>query len=287
MPIVDDYLLGRSPAFPLGDTTENRTDLTLTQSAAPTGRVRGRVTNSVDGSPVADATVKLRTQSGDPARHTQTNAAGNYFIDEVVPGTYAINAAKQGFLTSTAQTFTLLDKQTLDIDISITPDTPLMNTVYGLVTNQATSIPIANARVVLTPTPGVFTNPTVAMTNNSGQYELCEISDGTQYIISAAEGFYQSGIIPVTVSGGAIVRMDVSLQQYALPQATVNGYITAQNGNPIANACVGLYLINLQGVEILQQMAFTDSSGFYIFGRAAVGTYVVKAKSEKVAAPEE
>jgi len=64
----------------------------------------------------------------------------------------------------------------------------------------------------------------------------------------------------------------------------VHGFITQQNGTPVANACVGLYLVDPQGVENLQQITFTDSRGFYIFGRVAAGTYVVKAKSEKTVA---
>ncbi|MHB8124432.1 MAG: carboxypeptidase regulatory-like domain-containing protein [Desulfitobacteriaceae bacterium] len=283
MSIVDDFLLKRSPAFPLSAEEEKRTDLTLSQAAPQTGRVRGRVTNSVSGSFVADATVKIRTQSGDPVSHTQTNSAGNYIIENIPPGTYTINVTLQGFLISTGQTFSILGGQTLDIDVSLTPDTQPRNTIFGIVTNLATGLTLDGAEVALIPDTGSTANITVAVSNGNGEYLIERIPDSTQSLLAIKHGFYVSSFIPISISGGTILHADISLQPYVVPHSTVNGFITKTNGQPIANACVGLYLINPQNIEILQQVTFTDANGFYIFGRAVAGTYVVKAKSEKVA----
>ncbi len=279
---IDDYLLNRSSSFPLTTEAEARTDLVLSQSAPQTGNVRGRVTNSTDGSFVADATVKLRSQSGNPVAHTVTNSAGNYIMESIPPGTYTINAVKQGFLISSGQTFSILSGQTLAIDISITP-TATYNTIFGTVSNLATSQTIDGALVILTTELGETPDSTVAISNASGEYLIDQIPDSTQILAAVKSGFYVSNFIPISISGGSVVNSDISLQPYALPQATVNGYITSQNGTPIANACVGLYLLNTEGIEVLQQVTFTDVNGFYIFGRAAAGTYVVKAKLEKTA----
>lgn len=281
MPIVDDFLLNRSAAFPLSAEEEKRTDLTLSQAVPQTGRVRGRVTNSVDGSPVADAIVKLRSQSGDPVSHTQTNSAGNYIIESIPPGTYTLNVTKQGFLLSAGQTFSLQGGQTLDLDVSITPDTQPRNTLYGTVTNLATGQPLDGCEVVLVPDQTTPANATVSVSNGKGEYLIERIPDGTQSLLVNKHGFYINSFIPITISGGVILNADVSLQPYNLPHSTVNGFITKPTGQPVANACVGLYLINPQNIEILQQVTFTDANGFYIFGRAVAGTYVVKAKSEK------
>lgn len=279
---VDDYLLNRSASFPLGATQEDRTDLKLMQSAAANGRVRGTATNSVDGLPVANAAIKIRTQSGDPIAHTQTNSAGNYIIEGLTPGTYTVNAAQQGFLTTAGQTFTILGGQTLDMDISITPISGINNTIFGSVTNLATDNPIDGANVVLIQGPGIGENAVAVKSNASGEYLLEGIPDGTRTLIAHLGGYYMSSFIPITISGGVIVNADIALQPDEFPQATVNGYITQQDGTPIENACVGLYLLNISGIEILQQVTFTDSTGFYIFGRATAGNYVVKAKSEKL-----
>lgn len=270
-----------SAPFPLSADEEKRTDLTMTQAAPQTGRVRGRVTNSVDGSPVADAIVKLRSQSGDPISHTQTNPAGNYIIESISPGTYTLNVTLQGFLISSGQTFSIQGGQTLDIDVSITPDTQPRNTIYGTVTDLATGQPLDGVQVVLKPDITTTANDTVAVSNGEGEYLIEKIPDSTQNLLAEIHGYYVSSFIPVTISGDTILQADISLQRYVVPNSTVNGFITDQNGQPLANICVGLYLINPQNIEILQQVTFTDANGFYIFGRAAAGTYVVKAKSEK------
>ena len=282
MPKVDDYLLNRSSSFTLVAAEEDRTDLELTQSAPATGRVRGNVTDSVSGSPVDDATIKIRTQSGDPVDHTQTNPAGNYIIEGLAVGSYTINVALQGYSTSAGYTFTILGGQTLDIDISITPLTVSLNTIFGTVTNLATGNVINGANVVLIQGAGIAENVIAVKSNAAGEYLMEGIPDGTRTLISHLGGYYLSSFIPITISGGSIVQTDIALQADEFPQATVNGFITQQNGTPIENASVGLYLLNdIDGTEILQQITFTDSTGFYIFGRATAGTYVVKAKSEK------
>lgn len=277
---IDDYLLGRSPEFSLDANQEDRKDLSLTQQVAQTGRVRGRVTDSVTGLPIENATVKVRTQSGTPIAHTLTNPGGNYSIDGLPPGTYAINVALQGYLTSPAQVFTISGNQTIDINVSLTPEPVVYNTVYGTITDLTTGDPVEGAEVVLLPDVGSAVNATVAVSNSDGEYLINKVPDSTQSLIVVKSGYYPSAFITVISAGGSKVNTDVAIVPYALPQSTVNGFIRNQSGTPIANAFVGLYLINLQGEEILQQTTFTDSNGFYIFGRAPEGTYVVKAKSE-------
>lgn len=281
---VDDFLLGRSPSFSLGADQEDRKDLNLTQLAAETGRVRGRVTNSATGSPIENATVKVRAQSGTPIAHTQTNPGGNYSIDGLPPGTYAINVALQGYLTSPAQVFTIQGNQTIDINVSLIPEPAVFNTIYGTITDLTTGDTIDGAEVVLIPEIGSAVNATVAVSNSDGEYLINKVPDSTQSLLVVKTGYYPSAFITVISSGGSKLNTDVSIIPYSLPQSTVNGFIKSQSGTPIANAFVGLYLINLQGEEILQQTTFTDANGFYIFGRATEGTYVVKAKSEKDAA---
>lgn len=281
MPRVDDFLLGRSPSFPLDTSAENRTDLSLTQSAPATGRVRGRVTNSLDGSPLDSATVKIRTQAGDPVAHTQTNPGGNYMFDSIAPGTYTINVALHGFVTPAGQTFTLQGGQTLDIAFTMTPEARPLNVLYGVITNEATGLPLFAVKVALVPSTGGMAN-NLSWTNSSGQYLMAEIEDGDYFLAAHTAGFYLTSRIPITISGGQILRTDLAMQPVAVPQGTVNGYIKQQSGTPIPNACVGLYSLDLSGLETLQKVAFTDSNGFYIFGRVTAGTYLVKAKSEKV-----
>jgi hypothetical protein len=149
--------------------------------------------------------------------------------------------------------------------------------------NQATGAVIPDACVALIPNLTTLTDLNIGKTNVSGQFILNQIPDSTQSLGISAEGFYLSNFRSITISGGTIIRSDEVLQQYSLPQATVNGVITNQaDGLPIADACVGLYSLDVTGVEHLQQITFTDSNGLYVFGRVSAGNYVIKAKSEQV-----
>jgi hypothetical protein len=283
MAIIDDFLLNRSDSFTLDATTETRINLALTQAAPSTGNIRGTVTNAVGGAAIADAIVKLRTEPGDPVAHTATNPAGNYIFPNIPTGTYKISVALQGFVTPTYISVTLLAAQTLIVDITLTAESRSRNVIYGTVTNQATGVVISDACVALIPNITTLTDLNIGKSNASGQFMLDQIPDSTQSLGISAEGYYLSNFRSITISGGTIIRSDEVLQQYSLPQATVTGVITNQaDGLPIANACVGLYSLNTEGVESLQQITFTDSDGFYVFGRASAGTYVIKAKSEQV-----
>ena len=280
MPTIDDYLLKRSSPVILGNTQEGRTDLTLTQSSVQTGTIHGTVTNTVTGAPVGGAVVKLRMQSGDPVMHTLTNPAGHYTLTEVTPNTYTINVAMQGYLTSSGQTFTISQNQSITVNAALTPES-VTNTIYGVITNLATGDPINGVYVVLIQNPSAAQNAIQALSNADGEYIITKVPDGTRSLVANFPGYYTSTFIPTEISGGSIVNTDISLQAYQLPQATVNGYIKNQSGNPLVNACVGLYQIDAQGIEILKQITYSDSMGFYIFGRMAAGTYVVKSKTEK------
>ena len=277
---VDDYLLDRSSPFSLGSSEENRTNLTLVQSAAATSNINGTVTNAVTGDHLANVIVKLSTSSGDPVAHTETNPGGNYSLQGIAPGTYTINIALRGFVTPTGQAFTIQGGQTLKIDFAMTPETRPLNDIYGFVTNQSTGLPLADIDVALLNATDLSKVMQVA-TNTSGQYLMCSVVDGSYVISAKGPGFYDASLIPIIISGGSLVRSDITLTAVNLPQSTVNGFIKNSSGNQIPNACVGLYLLDLQGIENLQQVTFSDASGFYIFGRAVAGNYVVKSKSEK------
>lgn len=278
MPVVDLYLLGRTPVFPLGPTEEGRENLSLSSSAPPTGIVRGTVTDP-SGAAVGGATVKLLSSAGAPVDHTETNPAGNYIFNGVAPGSYSIAVAKTGYLTSQDNTFTITGGQQVTINVTLTPSTVPQGTIYGFVTDSATGAPLGGALVILLST---VTGLAVAitLTDAAGEVLFCNQPDGDYLIIADHDGYLQSTASPVTISGGAFVAVSIALLPVPVPQATVNGVITTTAGTPIANACVGLYSVATGGLETLLQITFTDSGGRYLFSRVAAGNYVVKAKAE-------
>ncbi len=283
MPVADQYLLGRSPSFPLAATQEGRTDLALSSSAPPSGIVRGTVSDP-SGAGIGGATVKLITPGGAPVDHQDTNPAGNYIFNNVAPGSYSLVVAKTGYVTSSTVTFTIEGGQQLTIDVTLTPSTTPQGTIYGFVTDSSTGAPLASAPVILTQ-GSPPTAVAITLTDAAGEVMFCEVPDGSYSLLAAgSEGYLASLPSPVTVNGGAFVSISIAMLPVPVPQATVNGFITdAATGNPIPNACVGLYTLDGTGLETLQQVTFTDSGGRYLFSRAGAGNYVVKAKAETTA----
>lgn len=163
-----------------------------------------------------------------------------------------------------------------DFNLSADPLAAL-NSLYGLVLDQSTGTRIAGASVTLTDQQGVTVSTTT--TNSDGQYLLCETANGSYLISAVKTGYELPAPIPVTVTGGQLARTNINLTPDVAVEATVQGFIRDENGNPLPGAFVGLY--SADGVpETLEQTTFTNSSGFYLFGNLPGGNYVVKAKVE-------
>jgi len=69
-----------------------------TAAQPATGSVSGRVT-SVNGVPLRGAEVRVRDPDGRENRLTTTDEQGRYQVDNLLPGTWSVSAAKGGYLT--------------------------------------------------------------------------------------------------------------------------------------------------------------------------------------------
>lgn len=82
----------------------------------PPTRIHGRVTNQVDGEPIAGAKVRLR---GD-IEVALTGADGGYVLAGLVQGTPTVQVSARSFVTATKAT-SLAPGQDQSVDISLTP----------------------------------------------------------------------------------------------------------------------------------------------------------------------
>ena len=96
-------------------TTIIESILQIDEAFAGLGDITGRVTNAVDGSPVAGASIEIRrgvgATAGDLAAATVTNASGSYQVTGLEAGNYTVTAAATGFISS-SYTITVLGNQT-------------------------------------------------------------------------------------------------------------------------------------------------------------------------------
>ncbi|HOV80522.1 MAG TPA: carboxypeptidase-like regulatory domain-containing protein [Bacillota bacterium] len=275
----ESFLLNSSQQFSLATGAENRTDLTL--SPNPDLRTSIITGNVLTGStPVVNALVKVLTPAGDPVDHQFTNAEGNYMTNPLPTGVYQIVAAAPGFLTSAPATVNLPAVTGSFVNFTLTTDPRgSKNTLYGLVLDQVTGKRIAGASVVLADAQGEVAATT--LTDNEGEYILCETADGSYTIAAEKSGYALPAPLPVTVAGGQLAQTNISLSPQVVTESTVQGFIRDPAGNPLAGACVGLYAV-ADSAETLVRITFTNNEGFYLFGGVAAGNYVVKAKQATV-----
>src|SRR5262245_15737755 len=82
----------------------------VVQAQVSTASINGTVTDST-GAVVPEASLLLRnTQTGIETR-TTTNAQGVYVILNILPGTYTVEASKQGFASGKLEPFALVVNQ--------------------------------------------------------------------------------------------------------------------------------------------------------------------------------
>jgi hypothetical protein len=84
-------------------------------SAAQTATLSGTATDA-KGKPIADATVSIKSESGNESVNVHTDGDGNYSIPNLAPGDYSISASGGGLSSKTIKvTITDVAHQTLDL----------------------------------------------------------------------------------------------------------------------------------------------------------------------------
>ena len=104
----------------------------------PTGTVGGRVTDG-SGAAIPGAAVQVRNENTNLLRRASTQAAGEYTVADLAPGTYSVTISKDGFRSAAKKDFELQVDQTVRLDaqlevgsvsesVEIRAEVPLINT---------------------------------------------------------------------------------------------------------------------------------------------------------------
>lgn len=283
--IKTDFLsLNYSSSFSVEGIQEADINLSLPPAEA-TGTVYGVVTDN--GTPVADATVKLFDNTGLPFKHTLTDAEGQYSMDGIPAASYTISAVSTGYRLSPAVGVTLSGGDTTEVNFALTPDTTLsLGAIAGVLTTlvEEKVVPLAGAKITLTNS----TNTVVATTYTvaDGEFAFYDVADGIYTVISTADGYRPSAPMTVTITGGSIANITMSMVADSRAYSgTVSGIIRDQKGTAVAGCFVGLYQIVNAGLatqkETLIATTKSNAEGKYLFGNVAAGQYLVKAKLER------
>ncbi len=117
---------------------------------------------------------------------TFTNSSGQYFAPRLVTGDFIAVANKSGYEQSESAIVTLTGTDIEPLDLSLQVNTVQnVGTVSGIINDQTTLLPIANALVALYSVVGGFeTIVQITRTNNGGRYLFGNVTVG-EYIVKA------------------------------------------------------------------------------------------------------
>ena len=117
---------------------------------------------------------------------TVTNSSGQYFGPRLVSGDFVVIANKNGYEQSESAIVTLTGTDIEPLDLSLQVNTVQnVGTVSGIINDQATLLPIANALVALySVVGGIETIVQIARTNTGGRYLFGNVTAG-EYIVKA------------------------------------------------------------------------------------------------------
>lgn len=249
------------------------------------GRIRGRVTNTVTSAPVEYIEACAQTSQG--ARVcTGTNAAGEYTIEGLAAGSYAISFEpwSQNYLSeyyggakyeSEASRVAVTAESTVTgIDVALTPGSE----IAGTVRDQSTGNPIEDARVCARATVPPFSFPECVSSGAGGAYAITRLSSGDYSVEFSAPGFVEqyyreaetsSEAEKLNLAAGAILsEVNATLQ----PGGSILGRVTsASNGEPLHEVQVCAYPES----EGSGGCARTNSGGEYAITGLATAEYTV------------
>ncbi len=247
---------------------------TIRLQPAP-GKITGTVVTSLDGSPLAGATVSL-AENGDTAF---ADASGNFLLTEAA-GTYTVTVAQAGYASQTLPSFALAAGTTHPLGTITLVANPA--TLSGHVASSAGGAAIAGATVTATSLAGAAPHAApaagrssqarpaqgaspatsfAATTDASGNFTF-QLPPATYTITISAPGFGSRTTSAVNLGPGAVFSFGTLTLD---PLGTITGtVIQASGGAPIQGATVAV-------VGTLNQ-TITDANGRFRLIQSA-GTY--------------
>ncbi len=247
-------------------------------SPAASASIAGSVKNQKSGEPIASAVVLAERIGGLPwSQRAQTDDAGNYILERLIPGLYVLRAEARGYLPEFYNERDQFEQATVvrlveneaktGIDFTLSHGA----TISGLVAAESDNTPIAGAHVVAIR----ILRPDIkhhAVTDENGNYALMALPAGSYAIFAEAAG-YRSEFFDNKRELLQADHVDVSDEQnigdinLALANASaISGKVVdAATNDPVAKAAVIIHPLvtgNMRPRVLLTTL--TNESGEYI-----------------------
>ena len=166
----------------------------------------GRITDAITDAPIEQASVYIYNEYYD--EWTETNATGDYYLKELVSGTYSIsiNAADYRHVSDVVD---ILPGENVH-DVQMTPwDIPDSCYLWGYVYDADSMTAIAGARVETGTGPPDYSENNATTTDITGYYRMWIPAIPLVYVASALNHTHDEG--PIDASGMTDIRLDIFL----------------------------------------------------------------------------
>jgi hypothetical protein len=174
-------------------------------------RVEGKVINAANGEPVPRATVLLQSQNGPQSLNymAETNGNGQFKIENVSPGKYAVSADRQGFLLQVAGAagappprVTVEDGQPLqDVIIRLNPLCVIAGRVVDDDGDPLRGVDVQAMIYSYVGGKKQLRNAEQTQTNDKGEFRLYGLRPGTVYLYATSNNNYRAMRSGETIRG--------------------------------------------------------------------------------------
>ena len=139
------------------------------------GNVGGTVRRLDNGGPLEGATVSLGNELGVLAVRT-TNINGQYFMNNLLIGTYNMIASKFNYDSDSA-VIQVMGDTTVEVNFNLNPRTPSLVGAYtGTVIDSFTNLPIADVTI------SILGTSLTTQTDDAGNFALTNVAPGTYQV---------------------------------------------------------------------------------------------------------
>ncbi len=187
-----------------GETTIQ--DAQMTGLPSTIGTLQGHVEDSATSADLDGVLVEATPEAGGEANSTTTDGSGDYSMD-LREGTYTIKFTKLGYEALEFTGVAITPESLVTQDAALVESPTIIGEITGIVTDDATEIPVSGALVKLLD-GAVVVNST--LTDGSGYYSMEVVGD--VYDVEVSKAGYRTETRPgITVTAGSVTTQDFSL----------------------------------------------------------------------------
>lgn len=223
--------------------------------------IQGTIREAASNQPLPGVSISV---TGPSTASATTDAQGNFTIDGLNPGSYAITASLGGY-QSVSGTVTLPTNTIGVFSPVMFPAAQPTTGIQGTVTDAATSLPLAGVSITVN---GAATGS--ATTDAQGAFVISGLVTGN-YTVTASLAGYQSVSGTVALASNTVAIFSPALTPAAEPTTGIRGTILdGKTGQPLDGVS-----INVTGAAVAS--ATTDAQGSFAISGLPAGDFTITA----------